>query len=115
MNQLELGIAPFAPPPAALPPPPPYIVSLRECELAAPARIKIEARFCKTLEARLGEPNQVAAMLAQLQDAEFQERPLTPDEKDMGARWQLAYAAARQAALQDLDAITGAWFDVRVT
>lgn len=115
MKQLDLSIAPPQPPRAALPPPPPYVVSLHDCELATPARIKVEARFCKVLEEKLGEPAQVASMLSQLQDAEFQERPLTPEERDMGARWQLAYYAARRAALQDLDAITGAWFDVRPT
>lgn len=44
----------------------------------------------------------------------FQERPLTPGERDMGTRWQMAYGATRHAGLQDLDAITGYWFDVRM-
>lgn len=115
MKQIELAIVPPPPPRGALPPPPPYTVRLQESELATPDRIKLEARFCRALEDKLGEPARVAAMLTQLQEAEFQERALTPEEKDMGSRWQLAYIAARRAALQDLDAITGAWFDVRPT
>lgn len=115
MKQIELAIVPPPPTRAAKPPPPPYIVRLQDCELATPDRIKLEARFCRSLEDKLGEPARIAAILSQLQDAEFQERALTPEEKDMGARWQLAYIAARRAALQDLDAITSAWFDVRPT
>jgi hypothetical protein len=114
-RQLSLNIVPPAPPRAPAPPPPPYTVALRDTELGLNERIKLETRFCRVLEERLGAPAEIGAMLALLQDAEFREQPLTPEERDAGLRWQRAYAAARQAALQDLAAISAAWFEVQPT
>lgn len=104
-RQLTLNIVPPAPPRAPAPPPPPYTVALRDTEHGLTDRIKFETRFCKVLEERLGTPAEIGAMLTALQDAEFRQQPLTPAEKDMGARWLKAYSAARTAALQDMAAI----------
>lgn len=112
-RQLSLNIIPPAPPRAPAPPPPPYTVALRDTELGPTDRLKFETRFCRVLEERLGTPAEIGAMLAELQDAEFRQQPLTPQERDAGARWQLAYIAARTAALQDMAAISGAWFEVQ--
>lgn len=112
-RQLTLNITPPAPPRAAAPPPPPYTVALRDTEHGLTDRIKFETRFCHVLEERLGTPAEIGAMLTTLQDAEFRQEPLTSTEKEMGARWQLAYIAARTAALQDLAAISSAWFEVQ--
>lgn len=114
-RQLSLNDVPPAPSLAPAPPPPPYTVALRDTEMGLTDRIKFETRFRKVLEERLGTPAEIGAMLTALQDAEFRQQPLTLNEKDMGARWQLAYAAARTAALQDMAATSGAWFEVQPT
>jgi hypothetical protein len=114
-RQLTLSIIPPAPPPAPATPPPPYTVALRCTDLGMTDRIKLETRFCKVLEECLGTPTEIRAMLSALQEAEFREQPLTPQERDAGLRWQRAYIAARTAALQDLAAVSGAWFEVQVS
>lgn len=110
--QLSLNIAPPAPPRSAAVPLPPYTVALRDSDLDHHDRIKAETRFCKVLEERLGTPEQIRDMVRLLQSAEADGRPLTPQEEALAKQWQRAHLSARLAGLQDLAAISDAWFEL---
>lgn len=112
MAQLELPIAPPPPPRPPAPPPRPYTVKLRESELGMHDRIQAETRFSRALEDKLGTPEQIRDLLRLLQDAEYLGRTLTDEEQALARKWQRAHLAARLIGLQELAAITPAWFEV---
>jgi hypothetical protein len=110
--QLSLNIVPPAAPAPAPPPPPPYTVRLRDSDLGQRERVEAETRFARTFEDKLGTPEEVRDVLRTLQDAEYLGRALTEDEQALARKWERAHMVAREAGLQSLAAITGAWFEV---
>ena len=111
-HQLELPIAVATPPAHSAVPRPPYTVALRDSDLGLHDRAKAETRFCKVLEEKLGTPEQIRDMVRLLQSAEADGRPLTPQEEALAKQWQRAHLSARLAGLQDLAAISDAWFEL---
>ncbi|KQP14477.1 hypothetical protein ASF45_29955 [Pseudorhodoferax sp. Leaf265] len=75
-------------------------------------RAAAECRFRAVLEDRLGSPEQVAALVRQLVQAERDGEAPAPD---LVRRWERANAAARYTGLQSLADVTDAWFEVSVT
>jgi hypothetical protein len=75
-------------------------------------RAAAELRFRAALEDRLGPPEQVAALVRQLVQAECDGEAPAPD---LVRRWERANAAARYTGLQSLADVTDAWFEVSVT
>jgi hypothetical protein len=110
--QLSLNIVPPAAPAPSPPPPPPYTVRLRDSDLGQRERVEAETRFARTFEDKLGTPEEVRDVLRTLQDAEYLGRALTEDEQALARKWKRAHMVAREAGLQSLAAITGAWFEV---
>lgn len=111
--QFQLPITPSASPALAAVPPPPYVVALRDSDLDHHDRIKAETRFCKVLEEKLGTPEQIRDMVRLLQSAEAEGRALTPEEQAVAKQWQRAHLSARLIGLQDLAAISDAWFELQ--
>lgn len=114
--QLCLDLQPPAPPaPPAPPPPPPraYAAVLREADgMSRQQRDAAELRFQAALEDRLGSPQEVAALVRQLMQAETGGDPPAPE---LVRRWERASAAARYTGLQSLADQTDAWFEVSLT
>nr|WP_145545504.1 hypothetical protein [Variovorax boronicumulans] len=71
-----------------------------------------QMRFEAALEDRLGSPEEVAALVHQLMQAELGGDPPAPE---LVRRWERASAAARYTGLQSLADLTDAWFEVSVT
>ncbi|GHC91688.1 hypothetical protein GCM10007320_40940 [Pseudorhodoferax aquiterrae] len=111
--QLCLDLQPPAPPAPPPPPPRPYAAVLREgAGMTHRQRDAAQMRFEAALEDRLGSPEEVAALVRQLMQAEIGGDPPAPE---LVRRWERANAAARYTGLQSLADQTDAWFEVSLT
>lgn len=92
-----------------------YLVALVDPALPAPLRMQAELRYCRELERRLGQPNDVAhALHAIARLAALEDEPGT-EAQTLLVQWRLANHAARQQAVQDLPpSAADARFEVRL-
>ena len=93
-----------------------YTVALRDYpELPPKERALAEVRYCKTLEKRLGTPDDVAHVLKAVRRLSDGDGEADDESQKLMRLWRVATDAARQAAFQGLGDANEAWFDVQLS